>query len=351
MIKSIQAARALAAFLVLVGHLNMLWAKPEYGGHDLFAGWPMVGGFGVDFFFVLSGFIICFAHAKDLGTPARLPRYLWRRFSRVYPIYWVYTLGFMALSLVGVGATPFSLRPLDILSYLTLIHWTSALPPLGVAWTLFYEIAFYILFATLIIDRRLGITVMAIWLAAILANYATPFAAKKTLIGDGSSWMNLAFFAGMAVYWLSQNARIGTRMGLGLLGLGIALLVAGVNMWRAGLIETVPTSRLLLIAAFAILILAGIVLERAGHLHVPDWLNAWGNASYTTYLAHVSIASFYFKVVRAARLDSWISPYIIYALGVLLVSVIAVGLYYALERPLLKWARFPAPQASRPMQM
>ncbi len=38
------------------------------------------GWLGVYFFFVLSGFIILFAHWKDLGRPGQLKRYAWRRF-------------------------------------------------------------------------------------------------------------------------------------------------------------------------------------------------------------------------------------------------------------------------------
>jgi len=50
------------------------------------------GHAGVDFFFVLSGFIIFFVHGKDIGKPSRLPHYVWRRFIRIYPVYWAVTL-------------------------------------------------------------------------------------------------------------------------------------------------------------------------------------------------------------------------------------------------------------------
>ncbi|MCR2346177.1 hypothetical protein NSP34_25335, partial [Salmonella enterica] len=37
------------------------------------------GNLGVDFFFVLSGFIIVFAHYKDINQPKRAPEYLLKR--------------------------------------------------------------------------------------------------------------------------------------------------------------------------------------------------------------------------------------------------------------------------------
>jgi peptidoglycan/LPS O-acetylase OafA/YrhL len=47
------------------------------------------GDAGVEFFFVLSGFIIASAHAGDISRPARLIPYLQRRIIRIYPPYWI----------------------------------------------------------------------------------------------------------------------------------------------------------------------------------------------------------------------------------------------------------------------
>ena len=48
------------------------------------------GYLGVPYFFVLSGFIIAFAHWKDLGKLESLPNYGYRRIVRLYPIYILY---------------------------------------------------------------------------------------------------------------------------------------------------------------------------------------------------------------------------------------------------------------------
>jgi peptidoglycan/LPS O-acetylase OafA/YrhL len=48
--------------------------------------WWLGGGV---FFFILSGFIITSVHWQDVGNARRLPGYIFKRFVRVYPIYWI----------------------------------------------------------------------------------------------------------------------------------------------------------------------------------------------------------------------------------------------------------------------
>jgi peptidoglycan/LPS O-acetylase OafA/YrhL len=82
---AIQFARAVAAILVVLYHANRMLVL--YIGQSTLGAQFVFGESGVDFFFVLSGFIIFYVHGDDLGRPDRLGRYLWRRFSRIYPIY------------------------------------------------------------------------------------------------------------------------------------------------------------------------------------------------------------------------------------------------------------------------
>ncbi|PKR89657.1 hypothetical protein CXZ10_09865 [Pleomorphomonas diazotrophica] len=99
MFTSLQAGRALVATAVLFSHMTVLMAVEKYGGLDFFDGWLKAGAFGLDYFFVLSGFIIYAAQGKHLGRLSALKPYLLKRFSRVFPIYWVYTAGFTSFVL------------------------------------------------------------------------------------------------------------------------------------------------------------------------------------------------------------------------------------------------------------
>ncbi len=66
-------------------HATRGLSLPQYLGYIPFGNGFGFGHAGVDFFFVLSGFIIMHAHATDIGKPERLSRYLWRRVTRIYP--------------------------------------------------------------------------------------------------------------------------------------------------------------------------------------------------------------------------------------------------------------------------
>ena len=77
------SARFFAAMAVLLGHFQ------PYIGLPPWLGW-MAGGFGVSFFFVLSGFILTYRYWDDFaagvaGRPYR--RYIVARFARIYPCY------------------------------------------------------------------------------------------------------------------------------------------------------------------------------------------------------------------------------------------------------------------------
>ena len=62
---------------------------PKYFGHKPFGPIFDFGFAGVDFFSALSGFLMVHVHAEDFGRPGAVGPYLWKRFSRIYPTYWV----------------------------------------------------------------------------------------------------------------------------------------------------------------------------------------------------------------------------------------------------------------------
>ena len=85
----LQAARFFAAFLVVLHHGSGLFSQPDYFSYLALGGIFRAGDMGVDFFFVLSGFIILHAHWNDIGHPERILPYLKKRALRIYPAYLV----------------------------------------------------------------------------------------------------------------------------------------------------------------------------------------------------------------------------------------------------------------------
>ena len=158
----IQFCRGLAAILVVLYHAGRMLALPQYLGHIALGGFFNFGNAGVDFFFVLSGFIIFFVHEKDIGRPESLLAYAWSRVTRIYPIYWLVTA--LVLVEIALRPGPKDVDPGYLISSLLLLPQPQE-PVLGVGWTLVHEMLFYLVFAVAVLSRRFGLWIALAWLA------------------------------------------------------------------------------------------------------------------------------------------------------------------------------------------
>jgi exopolysaccharide production protein ExoZ len=96
-IQSLQMFRGLAA-LAVVAHHTALSTQAFVGVlPDPFTKWFEMGLLGVDFFFVLSGFIIMYAHMDDDSALAAWKLYALKRLSRIYPAYIPVGVGLVVL--------------------------------------------------------------------------------------------------------------------------------------------------------------------------------------------------------------------------------------------------------------
>lgn len=328
MLRSLQAGRAIAAIMVAAFHLSIQMSLARYGGQSVFSEYSRYGDFGVDFFFVLSGFIILFAHFEDIGKPGRWANYAYRRLVRLFPIYWFYTALFvLMLAIFGGTDAKIPVSAGDWLTALTLIRFTAGPPPLPIAWTLFYELAFYAVFSLLIVNRRLGLLALGVFMAVAASAYQFPTDDAQTPFKVYTAAFNLYFLLGMCAYLLYRRG-----------GKGRSELMLGVILTSAGLaIVSVPRQieSMLLVLGFSLL-LAGITkFERRGALAVPSFLKALGDASYTIYLTHVSIEGLLLKIAMKIQLYRYLG--FEWVFFVVLAGTIAIGYvtYYVIERPLL----------------
>lgn len=336
MLKSLQAGRGLAAMAVVAYHLSVYLGDPRFGGDAVFSRFTRYGSLGVDFFFVLSGFIMLHAHVGDIGKPDRWPRYAYRRFARLFPIYWLYTLGFLVLAALTVGQlSPFADELAWWASVVTLVRFSEAAVPLFVAWTLFNELAFYSLFSTLILNRRLGLAVLAIWAGtcAVLFHHQQPLTGTP---GDVySSAYNFNFFLGMGAWWLSRRV----IRGWSLLGAGLAVVVGALIGGYSGH----EISPLIYALGFALGVAGAARLEAVGSLTMPRALTHLGDASYSLYLLHVPIIAVSLRLLRTLNVEALIGRGPLYL--VVLVVTFAGGLtvYRWVERPLIAMLRRLSP--------
>ncbi|MCI5165751.1 MAG: acyltransferase [Candidatus Electrothrix sp. GM3_4] len=158
---SIQVSRGIAAILIICFHTwEMLITYTGDGGCcRLLDGVWRAGASGVDIFFIISGFIIVHSTKGKLQGVKSCRLFLQKRAVRIVPLYWIYSCFFLLLVLCPytLKNTEFSLQH-TVLSFLfipTVNPVTGlVLPLLPQAWTLSYEVYFYIFFATLLLQKK-----------------------------------------------------------------------------------------------------------------------------------------------------------------------------------------------------
>jgi peptidoglycan/LPS O-acetylase OafA/YrhL len=333
---SLQVLRGLAAAFVAIYHTHLILAQPEYGSHDLFGEVAGKGWLGVNLFFVLSGFIITFAHIRDLGKPSRLKSYVWKRFVRVYPVYWIFLTAYICAAIIGLGHADFEYDAGNLFSSYVLIKFVEPLTlPLKVAWTLFYEVTFYAVFALFIINVRLGICVGVAWIAGIAIN--TMFIGNHDL-GPFHMW-NAYFMAGCLCYFAYQH--MDPRWGGWLLTAGVAMLgVMGTTAVsnRISDAQQNPGMLLMLIVPFICIIVGILQLERQNLVFAPRFLKFLGDASYSVYLVHSPVISL-IAIINYKLAPAFIAPTVLFV-GTCVISVLAgVIAHLVVEKPLLELLR------------
>jgi exopolysaccharide production protein ExoZ len=335
-IKSIQVGRGVAAIGVATYHTYLIGYQKT--GVAVMKGLSEYGYLGVPFFFVLSGFIIALAHHGDMDRPGALPGYAWKRFVRVYPIYWLFSLLYVGAALAGMGDASFSWAPIHVAENIALVHVTPEFigPPLKVGWTLFYEIRFYILFGLAILSRRLAAAVFALWLVGtVLAPSSSAFGTEFF-----SLW-NFAFLFGMAGAYGSRH--LDARWWKPALVLGAVVLVL-TFAWVDPLALKDKRSLLILPASlgFAALMLGLALLERTRELRVGRLPLLLGNASYAIYLVHSAVISAAVAIQPKLPVLRDVPPWAMFL--PILVAAVAAGViaHLAIEKPLLRRLRWPA---------
>ncbi len=341
MLTSLQACRALAAIAVAAFHLSLTMKEARYGGQAVFYEFTARGYLGVDFFFVLSGFIILFAHAGDLGKPAAFGAYVWRRFVRLFPIYWLYAGTFALLIFLGFGtAAKLPGSAAELLTSVTLVRFSTAVLPLPVAWSLIHELAFYTLFSLLILNLRTGLAAMALLAMTCIVFFQYPSEGEVTAWQSYTGAFNLYFLFGMGAFLLYR------RGGPGFVETASGLFICAVGAMALWL--EVRHSQLLLACGFA-LALAGIAkLEQTGRLPVPRWLIYIGDASYSLYLLHLGLSSVLLRFAMKLQIYPVLGPELTYLLVLAGTVALACVAYALIERPLLGLLRhLRLPQAAR----
>ena len=346
------ALRFFAAFGVLICHLVSPY-RIQGAGRDI----ALFGQFGVDFFFVLSGFVLTWSH-----KPTRSPqRFYWLRFARIWPLH---AAVMCALFVLGARA------PLgEVVSQLLLVqqwNWnhifTEGLN--GVSWTLSVEAFFYALFPFLIrpLHRRSTGQLIGIAAGAWIIHGVAVFAAISSGMPEAALWLVFSnpasrigqFVIGMviAIMLLHQltprhkHAQLGVprethRVSLfpiaGALAL-LAVVIGGYVLTGGGWIAFWTWAVTPVMAA---LVVAAAQYDIRGGRPAPRFLVKLGEWSFAMYLIHRGLV--YTHLIP--RLDGWPRPLAWLILWIVSFALAAIA-YEWFERPVEKWLRARGPRDS-----
>ena len=344
-IRPLQYGRGLAALLVCLFHYE--GATKYIGENAIIASTNLyffaAGHSGVEFFFILSGFIIFHAHRSDLDRPEHLGSFYLKRAIRILPMFWFIVIPF------GVAVLTISSRDLltpgkfflDI--FLIPREGTLTLPA---AWTLQHEFVFYVLFGLLMVSQRVGAAALVFWqLACVVVlvftllpqNYLLP---ATTFFG----YYNFGFIFGIAIAMLRERIDFWLRRRyLYLLGGAgtVGLLTCFVGEWRWGgaFFPSPATSTLIYFVLYSLVILALLALENKPRFVLDATLGQLGAASYVLYIIHEPLYSVIGKLLTLPTLRPFAASSGTFVLSVLLAVATSILLHHRVERPTLRVLR------------
>jgi peptidoglycan/LPS O-acetylase OafA/YrhL len=299
--------RGIAALIVVIFHSNLMFMAfmPIDKPHVVTSGWLWV-----DFFFVLSGFIIAYVYGenfKESVNTASYWKYIKARFARVYPLHFITMIWSLICALIIIhyadGIHPFfwaMLNPLSAIPSLFLVQslglYISA--PLNTpAWSLSTEWWMYMIFPFLVpffqritssgkVLSLVGIVGLYLFVKYYLGAIGLPFPGGSpsiNVVSDFGVFRCLAgFLLGMLLFSLYQES-VGYNF-FKQNRVFVVFFVAALIAMQLG------AEDILVIALFPFIILSAAynrsVIKKILEIPVLQRLGDW---SFSVYMVHVPI--------------------------------------------------------------
>jgi exopolysaccharide production protein ExoZ len=293
----IQVLRGVAALMVVMHH-TLEESLAGTAGPKI-PEWSIVfGAAGVDLFFVISGFIMFYVSFNG-GTAPGPKNFIFRRLLRIFPLYWLCVILILMLhhSLGLFSSGDYSAKALFLAA--TLLPGHSAV---YVAWTLTYELYFYLIFAVTLFARSPRTTLIgtiSLIVCLMAASLALPASTATRFI---SNPISLEFCFGLMMAFLySRGNRPGRPLIFIVAGLAAMLLssllidhpnTGGLSPWSRTIAWGIP-------AAFVV---AGSISVKIPNNLLGRASILLGDASYSIYLSHIFVMIAYARLLKTTRL-------------------------------------------------
>jgi peptidoglycan/LPS O-acetylase OafA/YrhL len=304
---ALESLRGIAALIVVCFHAR--WTNPITTLEFVQNG-PLM----VDFFFVLSGFVIYHSYGDRLKSGSDVARFTWLRLGRLYPLHLACLLVFLAFE---IGKWPLDQpafitnNKFALVSNLLLIHALGVQKKLTFnypSWSVSAEFYTYLLFALLrlLLPSRRSFVLVAIGVVAISA--ATLLAVGKFRLMDAAQDWGLIrctgeFFLGILTYhaYSALRTRLPAWVASGLLSktLPLVALIATIAFLSQPLFGTWSFAFPLFGAALilTVVLTSGSPIVDLLQARPFRWL---GKVSYSIYMVHAAIGWLIAQALSAA---------------------------------------------------
>jgi peptidoglycan/LPS O-acetylase OafA/YrhL len=326
-------ARFFAALWVVLLHVPQMTPKHVRGNLTWFDNFIFSnGGLGVNFFFVLSGYILTKLYPPTFDKP----KFLWKRFARIYPAYFLLLL--FPIALYVYRGKMFGTSGLEMAactaSTIALIHawipsFTHAIN--GPGWSLSCEAFFYVAFPYLRGNDKppkawllglVGLLTLSPWIVwhVLTASWGFGIDPSKSSLGALPHFPLVAipdFIFGILIAKIPiQESSRGK-----LLATGIITLIALCAVNLPGF-ATIPC---------ALIILGLSATKPANQLTKTErMMEVLGHASYTLYLIH-------FAFIKFVADKGFIKNNLQASVAVIAAVILSIVFYLLVDKPLSAW--------------
>lgn len=282
--------RGLAALAVITDHVPSAIMTTLLPGRYL----------AVDFFFVLSGFVLAHVYAQRLKDKMSFGDFMRVRVVRLYPLYIVGTLAGALLALLSAFKGWGDASVMQVASSMAFALFLLPCPPVfsiwpnapfplnGPAWSLFFELFINAVFA--LVARWLTPRVCLVFMA-IGGVLLVPTAFGFGQLDGGFAWSNFiagfprvtfGFFAGVWLYLVRAHDRVPVLPAwAAYLALAAVFMIPGEGTWRA------------IVDLFAAILVFPLLVAMAANSGAGGWMlrasSFVGMVSYGVYVLHVPL--------------------------------------------------------------
>ena len=265
----------------------------------------------VDFFFVLSGFVIALVYVDRIDSAASFVAFVIRRFGRLWPVHAFVLLLFLASDVIKAAASHYAGLPVHVAAFggspllatlganLLLVHSLGLFDTFGwnyPSWSISVEFYTYLIFAALCLAVRRWMVAAAAVASGVSILVLVAFSPGLASVHWGVFRCCYGFFMGVLTLFAyraacrrSRRLPVASALEVGTLIFVVLLVIAGRDGGSVAMFAPVVFAIVVFTFAFE----AGVV-SRLLKAPVFTWL---GDRSYATYMIHVLIGDALVRVL------------------------------------------------------